>query len=278
MIALLLGAALAAEVDGLFLADALRPPTDADGLLAVDGATLPETWEARLDATLAHHALLAYGPEDPLVLVEDVLTLHASAGLRLGPARLTGRVPLGALLRAEGLDQPAVAAGDPALGLTLSPWSGRRLAVAAAAELGIPLGGEALWLGSGGPSYSAIAILDGRAGAWRLALNAGIRGQPAVDLLLYDDADQPSLSRQILARAALERRLGQDSHLSLELAGALDTHGYDQSTPLEALVGYRRQRAQGQILRVGAGLGLLPGVGAPGLRVMVGVGQQDTTP
>lgn len=273
---LLLSAALAAEVDGLFAADALRPPTDAGGLLAVDGATLPERWEARLDATLAHHALLAYGPEDPLLLVEDALTVHASAGLRLGPLRVAGRVPLGALLRADGLDKVAVAAGDPGLSLKLSPWSGHKLAVALAGELSLPLGGDAVWLGDSGLCWTALGVLDGRAGAWRLALNAGLRSQPAVDLIVGDDADSPTLHRQLLTNAALERQLGARTSLSLELSGALSlpTPAADQSSPMELLLGVQHQDVRGQILRAGAGLGLLPGVGAPGLRLMVGVGQR----
>ncbi len=271
----LIASALAADLGGTLAADGLHAPVDAGGLLAVDGARLPERWEARLDASLAHNALMAYNQTEPYALVSDLATLRAAAGLRLGPVRVAGRLPVGALLRAEGLEQPSVAAGDPGLGLLVSPWSGAKVAPALSLDLTLPLGGAALWLGDGGPTLEAAAVLDGEAGPWRLCLNGGVRLQPRVDLVLYHEEEGPSQARQLLTRGALQRLLGQRTHLSLELAGALGLapFGAAQSSPLEGLLGLQREMTDGQFLRAGLGLGLAPGVGAPAARLMVGVGQ-----
>lgn len=281
MMVLLLGGALAADLGGTLRADDWRPPIDASGLLVTEGAGLGEGWEGRLDGSLAWHALSVYDASGVDVLVDELSLIQASAGRRLGPLRLGARLPLGAVLGADGLEKPAVAAGDPGLELKLSPWGDRRAAAGLVGELAVPLGGEALWLGTGGLSWSAALILDGHAGPWRLVLNGGLRGQTAKDLVLDSDTEGPTLARQLTARAALAWEMGRKaersaglSRISLEAQGATgeDPLGAGQARPLEVLLGFQREDQAGQSWRIGVGAGVLPGVGAPAARVTIGVG------
>lgn len=271
---LLLGLALGADPQGGFPADAWRPPLEADGLLAVEGAELPRGWEARLDGSWALRPLVAVGEAETVPLVQHLLSVQASASGRLGPLRLGARAPLGAVIGGESVEKPSFAAGDPSLSLKLCSGAGRPLAAAVQAELSLPLGGERLWLGATGASFSALLILDARIGAWRLALDGGLRAQPEADLVWDSEERGPSLGRQALAAGAIAREIGENGRLSLEVSAALglDPRLAPQSTPLELLAGWRGLRPDGGLWRVGLGVGVLPGVGAPAARLLVGGG------
>lgn len=281
MIALLAGVALAAYPPGTLRVDDWRPPIDADGLLVAEGASLGSRWEGRLDSSLAWHALAVYDAKGTEILVNDLMLVQASAGWRIGPLRLGARLPMGALLSGQDLEQPRIAAGDPGLELKISPWGDRRTALGLVGELALPLGGEQIWVGTGGLSWSSALILDGHAGPWRLVLDGGLRGQTEKDLVLDSDTEGPTLALQLTAKAALAREIGGRGEgsapvgrISLEAQGATgdDPLGAGQARPLELLLGFQRQDQAGQSWRVGVGAGLLPGVGAPAARLTIGVG------
>lgn len=274
MIALLLGAALAADLGGTFAADPLAPALDG-ALYATDTTALPERFEARLSGVLAYHPLMSYTVDGASAVVGAAATVHASGALRLGPARLGLRLPGVVMLEARGLDRPRATAGDPEVQLKLSPWAGGRLGAALLLRGSAPLGGEALWAGAGSPTGAAELLLDARQEAWTIALNLGLRAQEPELLTLDGSSEGPRLGGQLVLRAGLAR-CDEARCASVELLGAsgLSDLGEAQGTPLEALGAYRKRRDDGRSWTVGGGIGVLPGVGAPAARLFIGVGEE----
>ena len=274
MVVALLASALAADLGGRFSADPWAPAMDG-GLIGTDTSALPEGYEARLLTTLAYHPLMAYTATGVEPVVGAALTVHASAVWRLGPARLGLRLPGVALLSADGLDHPRATAGDPELQLKLRPWSSERAGVAVLLGGTAPLDGSAWWAGADGPTASAGLALDVHPGPWIAALDLGAELRPSTILTLSGDGEAPTLGGQWRARLGVGRQF-QWSFISIEAAAATGVAdpGEAVNTPLEVLAQLERRRPDGRSWRVGGGIGVLPGVGAPALRLLVGVGQR----
>ncbi|HEX2689766.1 MAG TPA: OmpA family protein [Kofleriaceae bacterium] len=129
-----------------------------------------------------------------------------------------------------------------------------------------------------------IGILDkefGRTGAFRVALNAGIRLR-ASDTFTNNDAGAdgaPVTNQSITAGTEIPFGVGlayalsrQKFDLVGEVYGAIPLDSHENYMPLEVLGGVKLYLARNSFLSLGAGRGLVPGQGAnPDFRAMIGI-------
>ena len=270
MIAALLGLALAA--DGVLPADPLRPSVDAAWGVVTEDTALPVITDARAALTWGHHPLVAWSSDGTQVaVVEDGLGLWASAAGRLGPARVGLSLPFYAILASPG--GPSAAVGDPGLDVKAA-WRFGPGGLGARALVTAPLGSAKGWAGAAGPTWAFDALIDVDGPRGHVGANVGLRGGQAVDLALAG-GDGPVQDTQLVVRGVIGRDFGPDWRATAELlaaANADDALRTDLASPMEVLVGGTRRGQDGGWLRVAAGVGLLPGVGAPQWRLVVGGG------
>lgn len=248
----------------------LRPAPDATRALALPEADVRPGWTTRADLQYLRNPLLHLDEDGhSTAVLASVLQLDLGASWGLGNLRLAATAP--AVLRYQGdSGLPGSTLGDPAAELKIAllprPW---QVSLALLGGLSLPLGGYAVGLGEDGVTGQGGLLVDGQAGPLWLAGQAGARFRPqqAAGELVLDD------SLQLRSAASLHL---QRTDLTAELLSetALDAPFADyRSSPTELLLSVSHARDSGLLLRVGGGLGLVAGPGAPAWRLIIGVGQ-----
>ncbi len=238
-------------------AELYRPVVDGVGL-SVDGADAGEG--AVADLVWTHQPLVfRRDAGDTVALVGDLVGASIAAAGRAGPVRLEGYVPVYVVVASDLGAGSAV--GDAWLGASLPRTLGS-VAVAPVGRVGLPLGGDAWALGAGG-------------WAGELGLNASWRGPVAVGLNTGLTLVADEVAANVVVGDSLWVRGGTSylrDHWRVGLEGVLRTplsafFVADGNTPVEAMLsgGWRA-------LRIGVGAGVLPGVGSPAWRLVVGAG------
>jgi hypothetical protein len=276
-------------------ANRLRPAGDPNGVLAAEGAALPES--LRFYASLTLHEAFA-----PLVFVSPDGTREPLVGHRLG-AHLWGTVGLldlevapGARLRfgfngdlatalfqggslaalaplsaEQKLTLDAIALGDlrlrPRVGIHLEGFD-----AALEGEVNLPTGAAEAMNGDGGLGGGGALAAAGGFGPLRGLARLGLRGRP--------ETDTPFLKAgggEFWAQVGVTYRLLGDGFLPEELAGELDfatrtAAAFDaDTTALEWRVG-ARWCAAGLLITGALGAGASHAYGVPAFRMLAGVG------
>lgn len=264
--------------EGLPALDASSPVLAVDGEHAV---LVPDTavhapFAARMDLQRA---------QDPLVLREldgdthsvlrGVWQLDLAAAWGWRRLRIAGTAPV--ILRHGDAVDGGSALGDPGLQakVALRPGGPDRVGLAALLGGTLPLSGASRALGSPGATGHAGLVLDAAPGpAWLGLSGAVVAGPRTTDRgLTQDDA--------LDLRAAIGLGLGGGNRLALEGRTRTDLRepwAEAATSPTELLLSAHHARPGGLRLRAGLGAGLVPGVGAPAWRLLLGVGHQGASP
>lgn len=275
---LLVGGALAAGPgDDGYTADQInaepfRPALDPGSMLATEQPEVTERVVARADAWQARNLLIwtsADDDTDQRALVGDLTTAYLAAARGNGRWRLGAGMPLHLLTRSDQHTTPAFVAGDLQLSAKYRPFRGP---IALTAAYTIPLEGVTFQLGSLGAALDAGLVVGVQGERLGFAANAGARLQDNVSI---DNPDGSfDFGSQLWYRAGASCELKADWALTTEVSGAYAASSvYGQ--PVELLIGGRREQAErgGRLLRVGLGVGLREGIGAPTWRLLVGTGR-----
>jgi len=249
-----------------------RPSIDAERTIWVDDARIQDRpWMAR---ALLHYTLnpLAYALEDGTreVLVSDVLQADLQAGVRISRFRLGVDLPL--YLTQAGAGGSGFGLGDIGLDGKISVFDRADMPVGLAFDgrLTFPTATVDNALGAPNTGWELAAIVDRELGERvLLAANLGIRGGPKTDLENID------LDDFLVARLAGSFAISDDAGVALEFAGekslsaALDNPA---GFPIEWLASGYGYLGDSLLVRGGVGTGLTSGIGAPELRVVLGIG------
>ena len=294
MLHLLLGLASAQDAQTVDI-DRFKPPADAYGYLATEGAE-----------SLGHLqlgvGLWANYANDPVVLVDQngdrvgVLAdgtggpveqrMVANAHLGLGVTEfisLTGDLPV--ILWQQGyeitgltqLDSPApiTASGLGDLRVTpkVTPVSRDEFPVglALSVPVGVPTGGDTSFMSEDAVTVQPTLVLEAsdasvwrRQYKWRAALNLGYLVRPA------DRARDVQTGSALVYRAALGYRVADPAEIMLDVYGQ-SWGAQKNQAPLEAALGAKILIGPWMTANVGAGFGLVPGLGTPDYRAIVGL-------
>ncbi|MEL6343525.1 MAG: hypothetical protein AAFV53_10350 [Myxococcota bacterium] len=252
--------------------ETFRPALDPGAMAATESLQVPTGFIVRADLWTSHNLLLwqSDDPSDGRVdVIGDVLTLHLAAAKGISEKlRLGASAPLHVLARSDVFSVPAPAPGD----LTFSAKYQLQRRFGFLGSLSAPLGGGALQLGSPSPVLD-LGVVTGFMGERLRALaNGGVRVQEAITL---DNVDASiSIGPGIWFRGGLGTAVRRDIWLSAEVHGTI----YGPSVfeqPLEGMLSMQRTPSgRGRFWRVGLGVGLQGGVGAPTWRLMIGGGRQ----
>lgn len=255
-----------------------RPSLDGDRALWANESMLRPTGTttARAMFHYAHDPVVYVDPRDNRTeLVSDLFQANVMVGHTRGPVRLGVDVPV--YLRTMGAASGSggeTGLGDitPDLKVRLRDGTDGGIGLAAAARVALPTATVDAPLANGGLGYEIEGILDGTVGKTLLVANLGLRGVPTAELenAVWDDA----LSARLGAGYALSPKSG----LSLEVAGLLGLRdpGKTAALPAEALLGAYSRLGKSIVVRGGAGTGITPGIGAPQLRVILGLGYEPS--
>lgn len=267
---LLLRAAHGAPV---LAADSFRPaPGSPDALLAPPVATAPG-FQATADMGWSRGALVWQAEDGSRInVLQDAIGLTVAAWQgteRGGGVGLTA--PMYVHLSGD-LMAPGPGLGD--LGLTgRAPlWQGDRVGLAGYVDLTVPMGGADRLVSDGAPT-AAGGLIAGLGARTRLRLAAGYRLMPEATLNSLTINDRVTVRASVVTpqRGAWSASAELNAEASYRQLSA-------ESAPTELLlVGHHRSEA-GRLLRLGAGAGLLPGVGAPTWRLTLGIGQASAAP
>lgn len=204
-------------------------------------------------------------------VVGNVAQLDALAAVALGPVRLGVDVPV--YLRTFGGIEPDSSdigdvGVDAKLGL-LSPARGAGLALYARA--GLPTS-SAPGLSQAGVSAEGGLVLDGMAGPLRLLANLGGRyaSPVAIDNLVVGSAVVGRLAAVLPVGAS---SLALDANADLGVTGLADVAA---AVPAEVMLSGNFPLSPSWDLVAGGGTALSPGIGAPLVRVVLGVAVRST--
>jgi outer membrane protein OmpA-like peptidoglycan-associated protein len=257
-------------------AQAFRPSLDSPGMVWVDDAALPD---GRFGArAMLHYTLnpLVYRYDDGEVvkLVSDVVQADVAAGLKVWRLRVGVDVPV--YLFEVGVSGSEVGLGDIRPDVKFSMFDGRDYPFGLAVEgrATLPTATVSNALGSPEPGWEVDVVVDRRLGSRvQLALNAGVHAGPATQL------ENVTLHDALVMRLAGSYALSPDAGVALELAGEKGFADAGMASfPLEGMVSGYGYLGPVMALRGGVGTGLTRGIGAPDLRVVLGVGYQPRRP
>ena len=254
-----------------------RPAHGTDpALLTVDSSRVGRSGDFALDLWFgyAHNPLLVEG--DGGEMVDRPVVARATAELS-GTYAFAGRFEVTAvvpLLLQDG-ERPAWSGVAPAEGAALGDLRlhGKMFLLARAgistgllAELTAPTGGDQEFAGAAGPSAGLRALVDLRRGPVTVAFNGG--GVMRHRARLADVEQGHGLTFALAGAYQATRRLSGIA----ELFGSIDLGGGPAGArPVEAALGARYRLNRELALVAGLGRGLLPGVGAPELRLFAAV-------
>ncbi len=274
----------AAQSGGDIALDGFRPALDTNGYVTVDGAALtpPAQVAFGLYTTWAHGLLRLEG-QGARYRVQDAFspTLVAAMGVPRLPLALGLSLPFGVVSadRDHDTDGGSYRTGDQGLGdvgVHAKLGLGRRAALAA--SLWLPTATDDAWLGAGATSGQVRVIVEGRRGALRGALNAGVRVR-AGGAAAY--MDTPATMPGTGVRLSLGAAIPVGGAVAYALApGKVDVlaEGYalvpldgDGYAPIEALAGLKVHLARASHLTLGGGLGVGPDAGNPDARAFLAI-------
>ena len=299
-----------AEPAGNIDLNAFRPAMDSRGYLTVNASQVLGDKELSfgLGSLDWGHSLLKLDANGNTYSIDDIIsaTLIGAFGLHAGPLELElgASVPFLIMSGDRGPDQ-----GDKqfkldgqGLGNIGLHFKTRFLKTSRAPHLGLGVMASVYlptasptdrFLGEAGRSGTMvngktvaqlIGILDkefGRTGAFRVAVNAGIRLRSTETFVNSDPGPEgaPTTGASVTAGTEIPFGFGVAYALSRqkfdivgEIYGAIPLGSHDNYMPLEALGGVKLYLARNSFLSLGAGRGLLPDKGAnPGFRAMIGI-------
>lgn len=252
-------------------ADQYRPVIDGRHTLATEDSQVLDGFAASAELGWAHNLLFfEYDDGEVVGLRTDAAVAHVGAAWGMGRLRIGAVAPV-ILWTASDLEgSHRTALGDLSLDAKLRIWVGEVHGVAAYGRVSVPLGAASLQLGTEGPSLEVGGIGDV---AWRglhLVVNGGLSSWQRVTL---QDVDLGTL---VVWRAALSGGLAAGPRLTGEVIGRNRPGLFgepDAGTAVEAL-GSIHLSPRGVPVRLGAGVGVLGGVGTPAWRLVVGVGHK----
>ncbi len=249
------------------------PSVDAERTLWLD--------DTRVQERLVTGRLLMHYANDPLVfqdadgnetpIVSDVLQADVLAGVSLGIFRIGVGLPVYLL-------QAGATGSGPGLGDTRFD---ARLVLLDPEKVGFGLGLDGRLtlptasvdnaLGSPEAGWEATALLEKPLGKAAILANVGVRGGPAAEL------ESLALDDFLVARLGAAYGFNDACGVALEFAGEqslASPFGHPGSFPIEALASGYGYLGYDWVVRGGVGRALTDGVGAPDLRVVVGIGYE----
>jgi outer membrane protein OmpA-like peptidoglycan-associated protein len=262
------GAAAAQDVDTFEISGGLF---DNLGTLQLEhpNLTRPGALYAGLATTYANDPLVAVDADgNETAIVSDQLGLRLAAGYAVAaPVRIDVRLPLYPVNNVSGTS--AFSLGNLRLQAVISAltYEDEGIAFAVVPRLDLPTGDGAAFTG-GTFSGGLTAALGGTAGivGWATNLGFGI-GQPA-DIGELHFGSNLDMGAGLSVAAMDELKIGAEVTTALSLAG-LDTYN---ANPVE-LHGYGTYAMEsGLVATLGAGTGIVAGVGAPDFRLIAAVG------
>jgi len=255
--------------DPVINAQSLRPSFDSERWIATDDAHLQAPgFLLRAPISYADDPLYyTFDDGQDLGLVSAVLQVDLMPSVQLWRVRVGLDLPFFALVNTRDYTGPSW--GDVRIDGRAVVLDGRENAVGVAVDGGVGLPtGLTTMLRADEVTWDAALVLDTDAGASRVGLNMGVRGGPDrhPEGLHLDDA----LTVRLAYGYAFRPGLG----LSVEALGLLpltETAFAPGSVGLEWLAGGWARR-DNIVMRVGAGTGIVRGVGVPDARIILAVG------
>ncbi len=280
LIQLLLGAAMAAEIDTSLPAgvnvQGFRPAMDATDTLWTNDSLKADnkSSSARAAVHYAHNpAVYERGNGERTELVSGIWQMDVIGTHTRGPVRIGVDVPiyLRSLSEVSG-DETGL--GDMVVDLRFTALD-RRQAPVGVAVTGRALLPTATVVGplSTGLSWEAETVVDASLGArWMLAGNLGMRFLPDVAV------ESMEMGNQAYLRVGASRAFSERAGMSLDVAAAgnLADLGSPGAVPAEYIVGGYARVSENWVLRGGAGSFMTAGMGAPVARVVTGVSWQPS--
>lgn len=265
--------------------DVSSPLLAADGeqALLVPGTAARPGFVARADLQHAHAPLVLVdgeGERTELVRAAWQVDLSASWGWRRLRLEGTAPVVLHAAGEASASDSPVQLAGlaDPALRARWAALPGGADRVGLAAQVGarLPMQGWTQAMGAPGPTGLVGLIVDAAAGPWWAGVQAEVAVAPQAQGRGLSLDDRLDLRAAGSVRVAGDPAHGTRVGLELRADTALAAPWAQAATsPTELLLTGSQARPGGMRLRVGLGAGVVPAVGAPAWRLVVGVGHRE---
>ncbi len=252
--------------------DSYKPSVDAIRTFSAEDSRRVEEFVGRIEGHWIQEPLVWYSDDgSEVALVDWVMAVNLSAAWGRGPARIGATVPLYLRAPSDYRTSAGTTPGDLSLDGKFSLREGAvdRIGVAAIGRLGVPSGASAFQLGQTGWSGELGVAADYEAGRALLVSNAYVQFLPETQLeaIVLDDQIGFRLG------AGLALREGLSGSAELLIKTPLDADARDAlSSPVELLVGATRRGDDGNVLRVGVGLGMVGGIGAPGFRVLFSLG------
>lgn len=238
--------------------DLYRPSVDADTVLATENTAIQAPFVVGAQTVYLRDALTWTWPDGTeAAVLGDALALHLSAAWATSPVRIGVNAP--AYLHTSGAfyARSKSVLGDPSLDAKVRIVDG----IAAIGRLGYGMGGAARQLGTRGVSAELGVAADLNRGPWWAGANVLLRA--GADQTLH----RTRLGETVVLRVAGSRDLG-------EVAVGLETLSHLRLTggpvPVE-LLGSAHVPLRRSVLTVGLGTGLTGAVGAPSLRLVLGL-------
>lgn len=248
--------------------DTLRPAAPCGGGLQL--AAVPEAGTACVGVlgAWAHAPLVEAWDDAREPVVATLTTVHLSGAYTLpGRAMVTVDLPFHPYVGTPDTPLRGAAVGDLGVSAALATRVGA-LDLRLLPAIGLPTGDPDLLVGAGGVTASLGAGVGGSVGPVALTGEAGLRAAPGVDLRGLTLGSLAHLAAGARYAASDRAALGVELDGDLSLVGPLSW----AEVPVEAHVYGEYTDPGGLRVLAGAGTGLVAGVGAPALRVVLGVG------
>jgi outer membrane protein OmpA-like peptidoglycan-associated protein len=277
--------ARADDLGGDIPLDGFRPALDARGFVTVDGGEVLAPGEPSFGlVTTWSRGLLELGGDGARYRVDDVVspTLLAAIGVPAG-LELAAALPFGVIAADRDPDVApddgrtgGQGVGDLALHAKLRVVTTERWAIAAIAGATLPTATSRSWLGSGAAAVTGRAVVEWRAGRWRLAGNVGARVRTGGDAVYRDDTGAMATGATVAMGPAIPGGVAASwaitpGRLAVigELTGQFAARG--DYRPVETRVALRVELAAASHFTIGAGTGLTGGAGSPDGRAFAAI-------
>ncbi|MBW1878848.1 MAG: OmpA family protein [Deltaproteobacteria bacterium] len=247
-----------------------HPSIDAEQTLWTDDTHLAPDGTRSVRPVLHYtHLPLGYrtqeGDWEPLV--EHLMQLDLMGAWTTGPIRFGAYVPI--YLRSVDANGSRTGLGDLAVDLrgSVVDRAEAPVGLAFATRLSLPTTTVDAPLGNRSIGFEGETIVDLEAGPALLAFNLGYRTAKRAEL------ENITWNDQLFARFGAGLPVSERFGVSLDLAGHFNLFEMNRvGYPAEVLLGAWGLAAKGLTIRGGVGTGFTPGIGAPRLRVVLGIG------